>query len=69
MHIKLPIRAKFTGLCPQNDRSTRFKHILLFNTQYLTLALQAMHTALHMTGFLLSKTSTLKEYLSLLPLP
>ncbi len=27
-----------------------------------------MHTALDMTGFLVRKTSTLKEYLSLLPL-
>ncbi len=32
-------------------------------------ALQAMRTAPDMTGFLLRKTSTLKEYLSLLPLP
>ncbi len=44
VHIQLPIGAKFTGLCPQNDKSTRFNIILLFNTQYLTLALQAMHT-------------------------
>ncbi len=31
--------------------------------------LQAMHTAPEMTDFLVCKTSTLKEYLSLLPLP
>ncbi len=69
MHIKLPIGAKFTGFCPQNDKSTHFNIILLFHTQYLTLVLQAMRTAPDMTGFLLRKTSTLKEYLSLLPLP
>ncbi len=67
MHIMLPFGAKFTGLCPQNDKSTRF-NILLFNTQHLTLALQAMHTAPDVTAFLVRKTSTLKEYISLLPL-
>ncbi len=41
MHIKLPIGAKFMGFCPQNDKSTLFNIILLFNTQYLTLALHA----------------------------
>ncbi len=47
-----------------------FEHIILLcNTQHLTLALQVMHTALNMTYFLVCKTSTLKEYLSLLPLP
>ncbi len=67
VHIKLPIGAKFTGFCPQNDKSTHFN--ILFHTQHLTLALQAMRTAPDMTDFLLRKTSTLKEYLSLLPLP
>ncbi len=50
MHLQLPIRAKFTGLCPKNDKSTRF-NILLFNTSHLTLALQAMHTVPDMTWF------------------
>ncbi len=68
MHKQLLIGAKFTGFCPQNDKSIRF-NILLFNTQHLILALQAMHTAQDMTDFLVLKTSTLKEYLSLLPLP
>ncbi len=36
---------------------------------FVTLALQAMHTAPKMTGFLVRKTSTLKEYLGLQPLP
>ncbi len=39
MHIKLPIGAKFTGFCPQNDKSTRFNIvILLFNTLYFNLS-------------------------------
>ncbi len=69
VHIKLPFGVKFTEFCPQNDKSTRFNIILLFNSQYLTLVLPAMHTVPNTTGFLGHKTSTLKEYLSLLPLP
>ncbi len=69
MHINLPIRAKFTGFCPQNDKSTHFNILFYYFTQHLTLVLQAMRTAPDMTDFLLRKTSTLKEYLSLLPLP
>ncbi len=69
VHTKLPIGGKFTGFCPQNDKSTHFNIILLFHTQHLTLALQAMSTAPDMTDFLLRKTSTLKEYLILLSLP
>ncbi len=35
----LPFGAKFTGFCPQNDKSTRFFNIiLLFNTQYFNLS-------------------------------
>ncbi len=66
VYIMLLIGAKFTELCPQNDKSTCFN--ILFHTQYLTQALQAMHTAPDIT-YLVCKTSTLKEYLSLLPLP
>ncbi len=35
LHIKLQIGAKFTGVCPQNDKSTRF-NILFY---YLTLSI------------------------------
>ncbi len=55
MHIKLPFGAKFAEFCPQNDKSIRFNIILLFNTQHLTLALQAMHTAPDMTDFWYAK--------------
>ncbi len=36
VHIKLPIGAKFTGFCPQNDKSTCFNIIVLFNNPHLT---------------------------------
>ncbi len=44
-------------------------YYFIFHTQYLTSALQAMQTAPDHDRFSVRKTSTLKEYLSLLPLP
>ncbi len=58
VYIQLLIGAKFTGFCPQNDKITCF-NILVFKLK---------HRKPCMTDLLVCKTSTLKEYLSLLPL-
>ncbi len=54
LHIQLPIEAKFMGFCPHI--------ILLFSTQHLTLALQAMHHLCVLIGQIACQSTQIMRY-------